>query len=623
MIMASTTLWLTALLATSAGATPILSSNLNPSCLHADLDLKDVSAPLKPLFVPNSNASPNVTNARCKVYPDDAAWPSNEAWTQLNNLSGGRLIAEPTPLAAVCYPDQAGYNATKCASYTTSEWQRSYMHMHDPIEMLSPVAQGMTCLPPNLYDSHGCTRGGFPKYVMNATEPKHVQLAVNFARNTGVRLIIKNTGHDFLGKSGGKDALSIWTHWMKDIEYIEKYDDSNLGYSGPAFKSGVGVQAFEIYKAAHEKGRVVVGGEGETVGVMGGYILGGGHSPLTGLYGTGADNVLSFEVVTAAGEFVVANSTSNTDLFWALRGGGGSTFGVATSVTVKAHPDLEVTASRFSFSSAKTGNETFWAAIRSYMDSWVANADAGTYTYWTLIPTNGTFSFAFSPFLAPGKSKDEATALLQPWFNKLNELGVQFDPNITHFDNYYDAWRSSFPLEAVQKPNVATGSRLFPRENFETAEKRQELFEHIKTSSEKNRVQVHFNMQAKDPANNDNAVNSHWRPLVSFSMQSVRWPINSTTTEIMKIRKTFQDVDMQSWRDISPGAGGYLAEADRMEPDFGSAFWGDKYPKLLELKKKLDPYDLFFATTGVGSEKWKVESIDGLPNENGKLCRVE
>lgn len=618
-----TSIWVTALLATSVGATPILSGNLNVGNLNVKVDLNGVSSSLKSLFEPASGTAPNVTESRCKVYPGDANWPSDEAWSTLNELSGGRLLAEPAPLAAVCYPDQPSYNATTCASYTVAQWQRSYMHVDDPIEMLSPVAQGMTCLPPALYDSHGCTRGGFPKYVVNATTPEHVQLAVNFARNTGVRLVIKNTGHDFLGKSGGKDALSIWTHWMKDIEYIEEYKDEKLGYSGPAFKSGVGVQAHEIYKAARAKGRIVVGGEGETVGVMGGYILGGGHSPLTGLYGTGADNVLSFEVVTADGEFVVANSTSNTDLFWALRGGGGSTFGVATSVTVRAHPDLEVTAARFGFSSAQTGNETFWKAIRSYMDSWVANADAGTYTYWTLIPTNGTFAFAFSPFFAPGKSQEEATALLQPWFDQLNELGVKFDPNITHFDNYYDAWRSSFPLEAVQKPNVATGSRLFPRANFETEENRQEVFEHIKTSSEKNRVQVHFNMQAKDVANGDNAVNSHWRPLVSFSMQSVRWPINSTAEEILKIRKDFQDIDMQSWRDISPGAGGYLAEADRLEPDFGFAFWGDKYPKLLEMKKKLDPYDLFFATTGVGSERWKVESIDGLPNENGKLCRVE
>ncbi|KAL6711010.1 hypothetical protein ACN47E_006885 [Coniothyrium glycines] len=620
--MAAPSVWFVAALAAVAIASPLVSVEVKSGIFNANTDLQGVSSSVRSLFEPGSSASkPGNATSRCKVYPDDVAWPSDEAWAQLNELTGGNLLSRPTPLAAVCYPGD-DYNAAKCSEYTVTAWQKSYLHFVDPIEMMTPVAQGMTCTPPVLFDSHGCTRGGFPAYVVNATEPKHIQVAVNFARNTGVRLVVKNTGHDFLGKSGGKDALSIWTHGFKSIDYIEEYVDEKLNYSGPAFKAGTGVQAFEIYKAAHDKGRVVVGGEGETVGVMGGYIQGGGHSPLTGLYGTGADNVLSYEAVTADGEFVVANSTSNTELFWALRGGGGSTFAVATSVTVKAHPDLEVTASRFSFSSAQTGNETFWAAIRSYVDSWIVNADAGTYTYWTLIPTNGTFSFAFSPFFAPGKSQAEATALLQPWFANLTSLGIKFDPNITHFPDYYSAWRSSFPLETVQKPNVATASRLFPRANFETAAKRQELYEHIRSSSEKNRVQVHFNMQAKDPANNDNAVNSHWRPLVSFSMQSVRWPINSTAEQILKIRKDFQDIDHQSWRDISPGAGSYLAEADRLEPDFGQAFWGDKYPRLLELKSKLDPQDVFFATTGVGSERWRVESEDGLPNENGKLCRV-
>jgi hypothetical protein len=165
----------------------------------------------------------------------------------------------------------------------TATWSNSYHHYIDPIEMMSPVAQGMTCLPPNVFDSHNCTRGGFPMYVINATEPKHVQMGVNFARNTGIRLVVKNTGHDFLGKSGGKDALSIWTHHFKDIQYIENFVDHKLGYAGPAFKAGAGVQAFEIYKAAHAKGRTVVGGEGETVGIFGGYIQGGGHSPLTSL----------------------------------------------------------------------------------------------------------------------------------------------------------------------------------------------------------------------------------------------------------------------------------------------------------------------------------------------------
>lgn len=105
--------------------------------------------------------------------------------------------------------------------------------------------------------------GGFPMYVINATTPKHIQAGVNFARNSGVRLVVKNTGHDFLGKSGGGESLSIWTHYFKDISYIEEYADEGEGYSGPAFKCGTGVQAFEIYKAASEKGKVVVGGEGE------------------------------------------------------------------------------------------------------------------------------------------------------------------------------------------------------------------------------------------------------------------------------------------------------------------------------------------------------------------------
>lgn len=585
--------------------------------------LEGVSSKLSNLFLPDWS-SPTHKTSRCKVYPGDAAWPSYEAWSKLNALTDNRLLAKPTPPAAVCYPNEPVYNAEKCATLTAS-WNISYSHFIDPISMMSPVAQGMTCLPPNVFDTHNCTRGGYPLYVINATKPEHVQLGVNFARNTGIRLVVKNTGHDFLGKSGGKDALSIWTHHFKDIEYIEEFVDDKIGYSGPAFKAGVGVQAFEIYKAAYEKGKTVVGGEGETVGIFGGYIQGGGHSPLSSLFGTGADQVLSFEVVTANGTFVTANSTSNPDLFWAMRGGGGSTFGVATSVTVKAHPDMQTTASRFSFTSERLGNETFWAGVRAYVDYFIPNADAGTYAYFTLIPNvwTGIFTFNMSPFFAPNKTLNETHALLQPWLTRLAALNISVDPNITHFDSFYPAWRSSFPLETVGKINSTTGSRMFPRANFETEDKRDELFNNLRQSSENNRVQVHFNIKAVDPANADNAVNPAWRPNILFAQQSVRWPPNGTAAEKLQIRREFQEGDMQRWRDISPGAGSYLAEADRLEPNFGQAFWGSKYPRLLELKAKWDPQDVFFATTSVGSERWRVESVDGLPNENGKLCRVD
>ncbi|KAF2005238.1 FAD binding domain-containing protein [Amniculicola lignicola CBS 123094] len=615
--------WLTTALVISSNASPILGSSKSDLLDLLNSNLKSLPSGLKSLFLPEALLpfSPG-SSSRCKVYPGDKNWPSDEAWNKLNELTGDRLLSKPEPQGSICYPG-AHFDAAKCANIT-AVWSRSYTHMDDPIEMFTPVAQGMTCMPPNVFDSGNCTRGGFPLYVLNATKPEHVQLGVNFARNTGVRLVVKNTGHDFLGKSGGQDALSIWTHWFKDIDYIENYVDKRLGYSGPAFKAGVGVQAFEIYKAAREKLKVVVGGEGETVGIFGGYIQGGGHSPLSSLYGTGADQVLAYEVVTADGEFVTASSTSNPDLFWAMRGGGGSTFGVATSVVVKAHPEMPTTASRFTFTSANIGNETFWAGIRSYVDYFVPNADAGTYAYFTLIPNvyTGIFTFNMSPFFAPGKSLNETKALLQPWFTRLNDLGIHFDPNITHFDSFYDAWRSSFPLEVVEKVNATTGSRMFPRANFQTEKKREELYQNLRQSSESNRVQVHFNIKAVDPANADNAVNSAWRSNILFAQQAVRWPVNATAAEILRIRKEFQTGDMQRWRDISPGSGGYLAEADRLEPNFGQAFWGNKYPRLLLLKKKWDPKNVFYAVTSVGSEGWRVESVDGLPNENGKLCRV-
>lgn len=63
-----------------------------------------------------------------------------------------------------------------------------------------------------------------------------------------------------------------------------------------------------------------------------------GHGPLTSKYGLGVDQVLEYKVVTADGNLMVANNITNTDLFWALRGGGGGTFGVIVEATVKAYP---------------------------------------------------------------------------------------------------------------------------------------------------------------------------------------------------------------------------------------------------------------------------------------------
>lgn len=97
-------------------------------------------------------------------------------------------------------------------------------------------------------------------------------------------------------------------------------------YHGPALKAGAGVTGGQASQFAAAHGYRVVTGDSPTVGVAGGFTQGGGHSQLSGVYGLGADNVLEWEVVTAEGIHLVATPTKNSDLYWALSGGGGGTY---------------------------------------------------------------------------------------------------------------------------------------------------------------------------------------------------------------------------------------------------------------------------------------------------------
>ena len=165
---------------------------------------------------------------------------------------------------------------------------------------------------------------------------------------------------------------------------------------------------------------------------MGGYIQGGGHSPLSPIYGMAADNVLGFELVTRIGEFITANSVTNADLFWALRGGGGGSFGVVTSVTVKAYKDLPVTTASWTLDSTKIGGkDKLYAVAKFYIDNSLKYADDGaTYSYWNLAPSVDGKSalFTMKPFFAPNKTAAQVTALLSTFQARLTALTSPFPP---------------------------------------------------------------------------------------------------------------------------------------------------------------------------------------------------
>ncbi len=126
---------------------------------------------------------------RCKVLPEDAAWPSKEKWDQLNATVDGNLL-KPYPVGAACYPARPEYNATTCA-YLVGTATTTRFFFNDPLTALTTWGEGATCL--QLLNTTGrtCTQGGFPTYVVNATSVRDIQAGVNFARNQNLRLVIK------------------------------------------------------------------------------------------------------------------------------------------------------------------------------------------------------------------------------------------------------------------------------------------------------------------------------------------------------------------------------------------------------------------------------------------------
>jgi hypothetical protein len=158
-----------------------------------------------------------------------------------------------------------------------------------------------------------------------------------------------------------------------------------MEYGGIAsVKIAAGMQWKDVYAIAISHNLTVVGGGDTNVGISG-WILGGGHSPVSSWYGMGADQVLEMEVVTADGEYRVVNETSHSDLFWALRGGGGSTYAVLLSVTVKAYERLPTIGYRFSYDTTADSN-TFWALAAYFHQQLPKLSDAGAMGYYYVVP---------------------------------------------------------------------------------------------------------------------------------------------------------------------------------------------------------------------------------------------
>ena len=166
-----------------------------------------------------------------------------------------------------------------------------------------------------------------PRLIARCADAADVIAAVNFGRGSGLPIAIRGGGHNGAGFGGVDNGLVIDLSLMKGVRVDPKSRTARVG---------AGCTTGEVDHATHVFGQAVPFGIISTTGVAG-LTLSGGHGYLSREYGLACDSLIEADVVLANGSFVTASETENSDLLWALRGGGGN-FGVVTSFLFRTHP---------------------------------------------------------------------------------------------------------------------------------------------------------------------------------------------------------------------------------------------------------------------------------------------
>ena len=247
---------------------------------------------------------------------NSSCWPAASDWDDLKGKLTGQKLHD--------LGDTAGYGVCKAPGDDAFE--------------IEDGGEGR-CMQYHDCSKKGCKEDAgwnIPAYSAEATSDDDIVNALEFATKHNLQVVVKTSGHNYAGSSMGEGALLIWMrNFQKFGQITENLEKCGTTYAG-VIKVGGGQVWDEIYKAAGTNWHII-GGGGLSVSAAGGWLMGGGLSASARLYGLGIDNVVEFEVILADGTKKTASKCENEDLFWALRGGGGGSFGVTTAVHYQLH----------------------------------------------------------------------------------------------------------------------------------------------------------------------------------------------------------------------------------------------------------------------------------------------
>lgn len=440
--------------------------------------------------------------------------------------------------------------------------------------------------------------------------------------------------------SSGAYSLSIWTRNFNHIEHLPTWTLPSNTTIPHAFRIGSGNGWGAVLTAALAHNRVVTTGQDPSVG-PGGYIQGGGHGPLSRTHGLGAHQVLQATLVTSTGAILTADDRTHPDVFWALRGGGGGTYGVVSQYVIQSHPAPRVSTGTLSFAplddsdAAANGSwdaaATLFAHLPDLMDAGLAGAAtlatgatatkfnpslksptpgvAGTQVFWAL----DTSSAALKALVAAVAAALRAQGAVAVAWNAANQ---------TDYRSFFTSISGS---DAAGAGALMSSRLLGRRELVETprADVAAFLRGALRAQNRTAGTYVTVGLQggpgvAGVAEERWGAVNPAWREAYLHVIATgADIDLRRGPKEGLRAAAAWMEENKESlWREWAPGMGAYANEANPYDAEWKRDFYGEHYARLLEVKRKYDPNESLYVLSGVGSEDWEYDL------DSGKLCKT-
>ena len=553
-----------------------------------------------------------------RVRPGMDGWPTDQAWAALSREVGNRLepVERPTLSASEA-----------------------------PKQLANPFYLGDQ---PGLTQASGwldAWRSAPSAYVVRATSAQDISSALRFAAAHRLRLVVKGGGHSYLGGSSAPDSLLVWTRGMRRIELHDRFVPAGSSDAPvPAVSVEAGCLWGHVYDAVTtQAGRYVQGGGCATVGVAG-LIQGGGFGSFSKAYGLAAASLLEAEIVTADGRVRVVNAAREPDLFWALKGGGGGTFGVVTRLTLQTH-DLPETFGAVRWTIKASTDEAFRRLLTRFLETYATSLFN---PHWGEQVRATRDNRLIVEMAFQGLSEGDARAAWRDLIDFVEARPQDF--SVTR------------PFLAVALPARRFWDGLFLKQHLPTAisnddragagpgdwwwagdgeqawtfwhgfasawlpasllrgNGRTRLAQAWFAASRRWPVGFHFNKglagasEATISASRATSINPD--ALDAFALAIVAGDGPSSWAglpepDLSKARTDAEHIQaaMAELRKAAPLAGSYLSEMDFFHPDWRRASWGRHWARLSRIKQRYDPDGLFVVHHGVGSEAW---SADGF-----------